>query len=275
MAALSCSLAGLAGCSPRAPDVVLPARLGPGVAPAPLAGRPSSPVVDALEVIGAEAAPDTLVARGFALAPAERVDATKLERGRIAAERAYAELGYPDTHIRVEVLPTTVDHARVIVRVIEGAPARIADVSFVGSGAAPADLARASGLVAGAVCSRALLEDAPRRLRFFFAERGHLDANAAVDPSAGCGHDAHLVVRVSDGAPHTVGRLDLRGIEPPPAGALRLREGAIFRPSDARADAETLAALAPRGTNVSHHAAIDRSARRVDVTFARAAPDIY
>lgn len=271
MAALSCSVGGCAA----ARGQVVPAPLGdlPSAAEAAPLSAPST--VDEVEVVGADPVPETAAARAFDLGFSAPLDPAKLERGRVAAEQVYADFGYPDTHIRVELVPVGGARVRVVARVSLGAPARIADVTFVGATAAPADLGRASGLVPGAICSRALLEDAPRRLRFFLAERGHVDASATVDPVTTGTREPRLVVRVSEGPAHSVGRIRFQGVDAPPPGALRLREGAPFRPTDARADADVLGALAPPGTNIAHHVAIDRRARRVDVTFARGLPDIY
>lgn len=274
MAAMSCSVATLTGCAAGSAPV-LPATLSPTPAPPSVPPLLPTPIVDGIDVTGADAGPATLVSRAFGFGLGDALDAGKLERGRAAAALAYADLGYPEVAIRTEVVPLDGARVRVVVHVSEGAPARIADVAFVGASAAPADLARASGLVAGSVCSRDLVADAPRRLRFFLAERGHVDAAASVDPVTFVGREVHLVVRVSEGASHAVGRVRFEGLEAPPSGALRLREGATFRPTDARADADTLGALAPRGTTVSHRLTVDRRARRVDVTFTRALSDIY
>ena len=141
------------------------------------------------------------------------------------------------------------DLAVVVVPVFEGPRTLVYDVRVSGNEVAGArELLEAAQLSRGDPFGYLPLEQARRRVRDLYAERGHLFAR--VDPQVRFSPDgerAEIVLDIVERFPVEVGEIRIDGAERTDIGLIRdvitLRAGQVYRPSAARESAERLRSL--------------------------------
>lgn len=146
-------------------------------------------VLQRLDLIGQQALDRDALVRAMDLSPGDEISPEVLATRTTAAERLYAEVGFPLAQVDAFVRDTD-DRSQkvVVVRVVEGPPARIGAVRFSGSTPPePAPLIAAIGLTPGTRFDRRELVEGLRKGGRFLRDRGWLEAEVGAPemPAAG------------------------------------------------------------------------------------------
>jgi len=189
--------------------------------------------------------------------------------------------GYLDAHVTPpELRELDPDHAIVVIAVDEGPRTRVYDVTVHGQEILGARaILEESRLARGDAFGYLPLEEAERRIRDLYAERGHLfarvESRVQLSPDR---ERAQVVFDIVEGAAVHVAGVDFVGAEVTDAGLLRdvagFFEGNLYRPSRAREIERRLLALGIFQTvNVSPaNPEVPEPSKRVVVTLQERQP---
>ncbi|GBD26326.1 Outer membrane protein assembly factor BamA [bacterium HR30] len=213
------------------------------------------------------------------------LDVNKIQRGIEEVKKLYAKKGYLDARVDYKTEPLPDNQVRLRFIVDEGKVVRIADIRFEGARAfSKRQLLKnmqtqekwlLSFLTGAGNLDSEVLKTDLERLTAFYYDHGYIDVKIDEPKIERRDDGLHVTIRIDEGQPYNVGRVDIAGdLLPDMAPArqqLKLKPGDRFRTSRLREDISMLTDFYGDAgyafVNVSPDTDVDPSARTVDVTY--------
>ncbi len=213
------------------------------------------------------------------------LDVNKIQRGIEEVKKLYAKKGYLDARVDYKTEPLPDNQVRLRFIVDEGKVVRIADIRFEGARAfSKRQLLKnmqtqekwlLSFLTGAGNLDSEVLKTDLERLTAFYYDHGYIDVKIDEPKIERRDDGLHVTIRIDEGQPYNVGRVDIAGdLLPDMAPArqqLKLKPGDRFRTSRLREDISMLTDFYGDAgyafVNVSPDTDVDPSVRTVDVTY--------
>ncbi len=213
------------------------------------------------------------------------LDPTKIRRGIAEAQKLYEKKGYLDAKITYTTKSVADNEVVVTLHVDEGKVVRIKHLVFEGAEHIPASTLRKvmqtkeewflSFITNAGVLDREVLKTDIERLTAYYYDHGYIDVRIDEPVIERKEDGLYVTIKIDEGKQFKAGKVDLAGDLLPDDDALRkqltLKEGAIFRTSELRADINKITEFyGDRGyafVNVTPDTQIEAGKQEVNVLY--------